>query len=50
MEREVKNARENFEREKEAANRLRTDITQLRDSRKKEKEAWEVCIIHNIIQ
>eukprot|EP00026_Physarum_polycephalum_P002702 Phypoly_transcript_02710.p1 GENE.Phypoly_transcript_02710~~Phypoly_transcript_02710.p1 ORF type:complete len:615 (+),score=110.09 Phypoly_transcript_02710:148-1845(+) len=41
MEREVKIARDNFEREKEASNRLRADIAQLRDSRKKERETWE---------
>lgn len=43
LERELKSSRENFEREKDAANRLRVEVTQLRDNRKKERETWDVC-------
>ena len=42
MERETKVARESVEREKELSNRLRGELNQARDGRKREREMWEV--------
>lgn len=42
LERETKALRENFEREKDSANRFRNEANQLREIRKKDKEILEV--------